>query len=346
MEQLLAQAEAAYQKPLMDLIYEAHEVHRKHHNPTEIQKCTLLSIKTGGCQEDCSYCPQSAHYKTDVERQSLLPLEEVRQAVRNARANGAQRFCMGAAWRSVKDGPDFDRVLEMVKIVKEENLEACVTLGMMNVKQAARLKEAGLDAYNHNLDTSREYYNKIIGTRTYDDRLNTLQSAREAGLTLCSGGILGLGETAKDRCSMLAQLASLDPQPESVPINLLVPMDGTPLEKSAPVDPLDLVRTVAVARILMPKSRVRLSAGRLALSNEAQVLAFYAGANSIFLGEKLLTSPNPAPDVDDKLLSSLAVQPAPGTVTAQPLTLQLPDEGLETGTPTETEVVEASSYTR
>ena len=306
MKNYLAQAEAAYSKSLMDLIFEAHEVHRKHHDPNEIQKCTLLSIKTGGCPEDCSYCPQSAHYDTGLEKQSLLPLEEVRTAVKNAKANGAQRFCMGAAWRNVKDGPDFDRVLEMVRIVKEENLEACVTLGMMNEKQAQRLKEAGLHSYNHNLDTSREFYNKIIHTRTYDDRLNTLQAAREAGLKLCSGGILGMGETPRDRCAMLAQLASLDPQPESVPINLLIPVEGTPLSEAPPVDPLELVRMVAVAKILMPKARVRLSAGRLSLSNEAQVLAFYAGANSIFLGDKLLTRPNPTPDQDDRLLSNLA----------------------------------------
>lgn len=305
MQDYLTQAEAAYHKPLMELIFEAHEVHRKHHDPTNIQKCTLLSIKTGGCPEDCSYCPQSAHYDTGLERQKLLPLEEVRQAVQNAKSSGAQRFCMGAAWRNVKDGPEFDHVLEMIRIVKQENLEACVTLGMLTPKQAQKLKDAGLDAYNHNLDTSREYYSKIITTRTYDDRLNTLQAARQAGLTLCSGGILGMGESAADRCGMLAQLASLDPQPESVPINLLIPVEGTPLAESQPVDPLELVRMVAVARILMPKSRVRLSAGRLSLSKEAQVLAFYAGANSIFLGEKLLTRPNPALDEDESLLSSL-----------------------------------------
>jgi len=306
MNQLLAQAEIAYHKPLMDLIYEAHEVHRLHHNPADIQRCTLLSIKTGGCPEDCSYCPQSAHYDTGLEKQSLLPLDEVRTAVKNAKANGAQRFCMGAAWRNVKDGPEFDRVLEMVRIVKNENMEACVTLGMLNVSQAQRLKEAGLDAYNHNLDTSRDHYSKIIGTRTYDDRLDTLKAARKAGLTLCSGGILGLGESVMDRCAMLAQLAGLDPQPESVPINLLIPVEGTPLSDAPPVDPIELVRTVAVARILMPKSRVRLSAGRVSLSKEAQILAFYAGANSIFLGDKLLTRPNPAPDEDEVLLSSLA----------------------------------------
>jgi len=312
MNHLLAQAQALYQKPLMDLIFEAHQVHRLHHNPTEIQKCTLLSIKTGGCQEDCSYCPQSAHYDTGLEREKLVPLEKVRQAVKEAKAQGAQRFCMGAAWRNVKDGPEFDRVLDMVRIVKQEDLEACVTLGMLNEKQAERLKEAGLDAYNHNLDSSREFYEKIIHTRSYDDRLNTLKAVRTAGLTICSGGIIGMGESVEDRCGLLATLASLDPQPESVPINLLIPVEGTPLQDAEPVDPLELVRTVAVARILMPKSRVRLSAGRLSLSKEAQILAFFAGANSIFLGEKLLTRPNPDVDEDQLLLSSLKSRPETG----------------------------------
>ena len=305
MNPLLALAEAKYHQPLMDLLFEAHQVHRKNHDPNDIQRCTLLSIKTGGCPEDCSYCPQSAHYDTGLEKQALLPLDEVQKAVKKAKAEGAQRFCMGAAWRNVKDGPDFDRVLEMVKLIKAENLEACVTLGMLTPNQAKRLKEAGLDAYNHNLDTSREYYEKIIHTRTYDDRLNTLKSVREAGITVCSGGILGMGETIRDRCAMLAELASLKPQPESVPINLLIPVEGTPLADSQKVDPLDLVRTVAVARILMPQSRVRLSAGRLSLSKEAQILAFFAGANSIFMGEKLLTRPNPSVDEDEQLLLSL-----------------------------------------
>ncbi|MBY0470152.1 biotin synthase BioB [bacterium] len=303
---LLAQAEALYNQPFMDLLYQAHQVHRQHHDPAEIQRCTLLSIKTGGCPEDCSYCPQSAHYDTGLERENLMPLEKVREAAKNASANGAQRFCMGAAWRNVKDGPEFDRVLEMVKIVKAENMEACVTLGMLTESQAQRLKEAGLDAYNHNLDSSREFYEKIIHTRNYDDRLNTLKACRSAGLTVCSGGIIGMGESVKDRCGLLAELAALDPQPESVPINLLIPVAGTPLEKSKEVDPIDLVKTIAVARILMPKSRVRLSAGRISLTKEAQVLAFFAGANSVFLGETLLTRPNPTPDQDHQLLSSLS----------------------------------------
>jgi biotin synthase len=299
------QAHDLYKKPLFDLIFEAHQVHRNHHNPSDIQRCRLLSIKTGGCQENCSYCPQSAHYTTQTPRHSLLPLEEVKSAVKAAKESGAQRFCMGAAWREVRDGAEFNHVLEMVKIVKSEGLEACATLGMMNEGQAKKLKEAGLDAYNHNLDTSREYYPKIIQTRTYDDRLNTLQAARSAGLTLCCGGIIGMGESIEDRLALLAELASLNPQPESVPINLLIPVEGTPLEEAPPVDPLELVRMIAIARILMPKTRVRLSAGRISLSREAQILAFFAGANSIFTGEKLLTRQNPTIDEDESMLQAL-----------------------------------------
>lgn len=308
---LLPRAESVYHQPFLELLHQSHEVHRAHHDPMDIQRCTLLSIKTGGCPEDCSYCPQSAHHDTGLERQPLATVEAVREAARNARLQGSQRFCMGAAWRNVKDGPEFDRVLEMVRSVKEEGLEACVTLGMLTPDQARRLKEAGLDAYNHNLDTSREHYGRIISTRTYDDRLRTLRAVREAGVTVCSGGILGLGESARDRCAMLAELAAMDPQPESVPINLLIPVEGTPLEGAVPVEPLDLVRVIATARILMPRARIRLSAGRLSLSKEAQVLAFFAGANSIFLGEKLLTRPNPSPDDDEKLLTELT---APGAV--------------------------------
>lgn len=299
------QAESLYHLPFMELIHRAHEAHRAHHDPNDIQRCTLLSIKTGGCPEDCSYCPQSAHYETGLERQSLLAVEAVRLAAKAAKLDGAQRFCMGAAWRKVKDGSEFDRVLDMVRAVKAEGLEACVTLGMLTEDQALRLREAGLDAYNHNLDTSREYYGEIIRTRTYDDRLNTIRAVRKSGISVCSGGIIGMGERPADRCAMIAELASLEPQPESVPINLLIPVEGTPLENSPPVEPLDLVRTIAVTRILIPKARVRLSAGRVSLSKEAQVLAFYAGANSIFLGEKLLTRENPAVDADEALLMAL-----------------------------------------
>ncbi len=302
---MLENAERLYALPLFDLLFEAHRVHREHHDAQDIQRCTLLSIKTGGCPEDCAYCPQSAHYDTGLAKQALVPLDAVREAARNARLNGAQRFCMGAAWREVKDGPAFDRVLDMVRAVKSEGLEACVTLGMITPEQALRLKQAGLDAYNHNLDTSREHYAEIITTRTYDDRLRTLRAARSAGIGLCSGGIIGMGESVRDRLAMLAELAALDPPPESVPINLLIPVEGTPLADAPPVDPLDLVRVVAVARLLMPRSRVRLSAGRLSLSNEAQVLCFFTGANSIFLGDTLLTRPNPEPDADDALLARL-----------------------------------------
>jgi len=309
---MLETAEKLYALPLFDLLYQAHTAHRAHHDATEIQRCTLLSIKTGGCPEDCAYCPQSAHYDTGLGKQRLAPLEDVVTAARNARANGAERFCMGAAWREVKDGPQFDRVLDMVRAVKAEGLEACVTLGMLTPEQAVRLKDAGLDAYNHNLDTSREHYGEIITTRTYDDRLRTLRAARAAGIGLCSGGIIGMGESVRDRLAMLVELASLEPPPESVPINLLVPVEGTPLADAPPVDSLALVRLIAVARLLMPRSRVRLSAGRLGLTREAQVLCFFAGANSIFLGDTLLTRPNPEPSADDALLAALrGAEPAP-----------------------------------
>ena len=302
---LRAVARHLYALPLLELIAKAHAVHREHHDLAEIQRCTLLSIKTGGCPEDCHYCPQASRYDEAAGREPLMELDAVRIAAQAARANGAERFCMGAAWREVKDGPEFDRVHDMVRLVKAEGMEACVTLGMLSESQAEKLKAAGLDAYNHNLDSSREFYSEIITTRTYDDRLATLRAVRGAGITVCSGGILGMGETGDDRCAMLAELAALEPQPESVPINALVPVAGTPLADAPPLDPLDLVRTIAVARILMPKSRVRLSAGRLSLSPEAQTLAFLAGANSIFLGDKLLTTPNPAPDQDERLLGEL-----------------------------------------
>lgn len=302
----LAEARRLYSLPLFELIFKAHDVHRNFFESSEIQRCTLLSIKTGGCPEDCAYCPQSAHHSnTGTQRHALLKLEEVIEAVRAARASGAERFCMGAAWREVNDGPEFDRVLEMVRAVKREGLEACVTLGMLTPLQAERLKEAGLDAYNHNLDTSREYYPEIIGTRTYDERLATLKAAREAGIGLCCGGILGMGESEEDRLKLIAELAAMDPPPESVPINLLIPVPGTPLQDQKPVDPMDLIRLIAIARILMPKSRLRLSAGRASLSREAQLWAFFAGANSIFLGDKLLTRENPSLEEDASLLSTL-----------------------------------------
>ncbi len=298
-------AVAQYRKPLLDLLFEAHSVHREFHSSEEIQRCVLLSIKTGGCPEDCGYCSQSAHYKTDVQRQPLLSVEAVRAAATRAKEAGAQRFCMGAAWRQAPEGEPFDRVLQMVRSVKELGMEACVTLGMLTPHQAEELKSAGLDAYNHNLDTSRAHYPSIITTRTYDDRLNTIHAARAAGLTVCSGGIIGLGESVEDRCSLLAELAALEPQPESVPINLLMAMPGTPLAKQPPVAVADLVRTLAVARILMPRARVRLSAGRVHLSQEAQILALFAGANSLFIGDKLLTAANSAPSGDEALFAAL-----------------------------------------
>lgn len=315
-----AEVRALYDRPLFALVDEARAVHRAHHADSEVQLCTLLSVKTGGCPEDCAYCPQSSHHDTDVGPEKMLDVDEVLAAARRAREAGSTRFCMGAAWREVKDGPAFDRVLAMVRGVKDLGMEACVTLGMLSEEQAARLKEAGLDAYNHNVDTSREHYRSIISTRTYDDRLRTLERVRAAGITVCSGGIIGMGESVEDRCEMLRTLANLDPQPESVPINALVRVPGTPLEHLPPVDPLDLVRMVAVARILMPRARVRLSAGRTELSREAQLLAMYAGANSIFYGDKLLTTPNPAGDEDAALLrdAGLRAAAASPSVTPQP----------------------------
>ncbi len=300
---------ALYDRPLLFLIDEARAIHTAHHAPAEVQLCTLLSVKTGGCPEDCAYCPQSSHYETDVGPEKMLDVDDVLASARRARELGATRFCMGAAWREVKDGPAFDRVLEMVRGVKDLGLEACTTLGMLTLSQANKLKEAGLDAYNHNLDTSREHYRSIISTRTFDARLDTLENVRRAGITVCSGGIIGMGESIDDRCEMLRTLANLDPQPESVPINALVAVPGTPLGARPPVDPLDMVRMVALARILMPRSRVRLSAGRAALSREAQVLCILAGANSIFYGEKLLTTPNPGEDEDRSLLRDAGVEP-------------------------------------
>ena len=285
MSQILGRARELYQLPLFELIFQAHQVHREHHSQEDIQRCTLLSIKTGGCPENCSYCPQSAHHPGQgTKRHALLDLETVKKAAKDARESGAERFCMGAAWREVKDGPEFDRVLDMVRAVKDEGLEACATLGMLTPSQAERLKEAGLDAYNHNLDSSREFYPEIIGTRVYDDRLRTLKNAREAGIGLCCGGIIGMGESEEDRLKLLVELASMNPPPESVPINMLIPVEGTPLEQSAPVDPMDLVRIIAVARIMMPKSRVRLSAGRVGLSREVQLLGVFRRRQFDFLG--------------------------------------------------------------
>jgi biotin synthase len=301
--------------PLLDLIDSARAVHRRHHRNGEVQLASLLSIKTGFCPEDCKYCPQSAHYAkaTGLEREELLDVDAVLAKAAIAKEAGASRFCMGAAWREVKDGAAFDSVVEMVRGVRALGMEACVTLGMLTQAQADRLAGAGLTAYNHTLDTSPEFYSEIITTRCYQDRLDTLQRVRRAGVQLCCGGIVGMGESLEDRAGLLATLANLDPHPESVPINALVAVPGTPLEKRPPVDPLDLVRMVAAARILMPRSRVRLSAGRRNLTKEAQILCFLAGANSMFYGDKLLTTANN--DVDDDLAligeAGLAVE-APG----------------------------------
>jgi biotin synthase len=306
-----ADVQAIHDLPLPELLFRAQTVHRQHHAADEVQLCTLLSVKTGGCSEDCAYCPQAARHSTAVEPERMLSPAEVLEAAGRARAAGATRFCMGAAWREVKDGPAFEQVLEMVRGVRALGLEACCTLGMLTAEQAARLADAGLTAYNHNLDTSREFYREIITTRGFDDRLATLERVRQAGITVCAGGIIGMGESVRDRCAMLATLANLDPQPESVPINALVAVPGTPLAEQPPTDPLALVRMCATARILMPRARVRLSAGRLALSREAQVLCFLGGANSIFYGEKLLTTGNPDVAADQALLRDAGLRAAP-----------------------------------
>ncbi len=303
----LPEFRAVYRLPLPELIFRAAQVHREHHDPADIQKCALLSIKTGGCPEDCGYCAQSAHFKTPVEATPLLSVEEVREKASKAKELGATRFCMGTAWREPKDGPQFDRVLEMVKVVRDLDMEACVTLGMLNESQAKRLKEAGLTAYNHNLDTSREYYPNVVTTRSYDDRLETLKNVQKAGISVCCGGILGLGESEEDRLNMLVELANLRTPPESVPINCLVPIQGTPLQMAGEVDSFELVRLVATARIAFPQARVRLSAGRDRMSKELQLLCFLAGANSIFFGDKLLTAPNPSEQGDHEFFRAIGL---------------------------------------
>lgn len=298
--------EALFELPFSDLIFRAQQTHRRHFDPNAVQLSTLLSIKTGGCPEDCAYCPQAARYDTGVPSQALLPLEEVIEAAKAAKAKGATRFCMGAAWRGPKQR-DLEPVLTMVKAVKALGLETCVTLGLLKTGQAEQLKKAGLDYYNHNLDTAPEFYGEIITTRRYRDRLDTLERVRNAGLRVCCGGIVGMGETRRQRAGLIAQLASLDPKPESVPINNLVRVPGTPLHDSAPLDPFEFVRTIAVARIALPKSHVRLSAGRQELGEAIQALCFLAGANSIFYGEKLLTTSNPEAARDRALMDRLGI---------------------------------------
>jgi biotin synthase len=304
----LPEVRALHDLPLFELIDRARAVHLEHHPHADVQLCTLLSVKTGGCPENCSYCSQSSHHETGVKGEPLMKVDEVLAAAQRAKDAGATRFCMGAAWREVKDGPQFDRVLEMVRGVKELGLEACVTLGMLKEGQAERLKEAGLDAYNHNLDTSREHYRSIVTTRTYEDRLATLRNVRRAGITVCSGGIIGMGESIDDRCGLLVELSALSPHPESVPVNALARIEGTPLAALPPIDPIELVRMIATARILMPKARVRLSAGRTDLTREAQLLCLYAGANSIFYGDRLLTTPNPGVDGDADLIRAAGLR--------------------------------------
>lgn len=303
----LAELKAVYELPLLDLVFKAAQVHRQHHAPDDIQRCALLSVKTGGCPENCGYCAQSAWFETNVKPTPMMPLAEVRARAEQAQKLGASRFCMGTAWREAREGSSFEQVLAMIRTVGELGMETCVTLGMVSEEQAQRLAAAGLTAYNHNLDTSRRYYAEVVSTRSYDDRLLTLQAVQKAGIKVCCGGILGLGETEDDRLLLLAELAHLEPPPESVPINCLVPMAGTPMEGAPPVDPLQLVRLIATARLAFPTSRVRLSAGRERMSRELQILCFLAGANSIFFGDKLLTAPNAAADADAELFRVLGL---------------------------------------
>lgn len=302
------EVEALFKLPFNDLIYRAQQVHRQHFDANAVQLSTLLSIKTGGCPEDCAYCPQAARYRTGVAEEDILPVADVVEAARAAKNKGATRFCMGAAWRGPKQ-KDLDKVIEMIKAVRDLGMETCATLGLLKEGQAQQLREAGLDYYNHNLDTARDFYGEIITTREYEDRLNTLQRVRGAGIHVCCGGIVGMGETRRSRAALIAQLASLDPYPESVPINNLVQVEGTPLYGAEPIDPLEFVRTIACARITMPTAMVRLSAGRSQMPESMQALCFLAGANSIFYGEKLLTTGNPEMQQDQALLDKLGMHP-------------------------------------
>jgi len=306
-ESIYQQALALYNKPFLQLIQLSASVHREHWPEGDVQRSALLSIKTGHCPEDCSYCPQSARYETDIQKHPLMEVDDILEKAKAAKDNGATRFCMGAAWRKPPRGEQFDRVLTAIEEVKKMGMETCVTLGLLNADQAKQLKDAGLDYYNHNVDTSKDYYDKIITTRKFADRVNTLRHVRENGISVCCGGILGMGESGEDRMKLVAFLASQSPQPESVPVNFLVRFEGTPLEHQEEVDVLEFVRTIAVARILMPFSRIRLSAGRMDMSREAQILALSAGANSIFSGEVLLTSPLPGYTFDNKLLDDVTL---------------------------------------
>jgi biotin synthase len=299
---------AIYTKPMMDLLFEAASVHREHHDPNVVQVSTLLSIKTGGCSEDCGYCPQAARYNTKIDGNDLMSVSQVKAQALRAKSNGSSRVCMGAAWRNVKDGEEFDQVLEMVRTINKMDMEVCCTLGMITENQAQRLAEAGLYAYNHNIDTSEEYYKEVISTRGFEDRLQTIENVRKTNVTVCSGGIIGMGESIDDRAGMLVALATLNPQPESVPINALVPVEGTPLEEEKPVEIWEMIRMVATTRIVMPETQVRLSAGRINMSREGQAMCFLAGANSIFSGDKLLTTPNNDSDEDVKMFETLGLR--------------------------------------
>ena len=298
-----------YNKPMMDLLYEAATIHRATHDPNVVQVSTLLSIKTGGCPEDCGYCPQAARYHTNIKTNDLMSVQQVKAQALRAKSSGSSRVCMGAAWRNVKDGPEFEQVLEMIRTINKLDMEVCCTLGMITENQARRLAEAGLYAYNHNLDSSEEYYKEVISTRGYEDRLETIANVRKTNVTVCSGGIIGMGESVEDRAGMLVTLASLNPQPESVPINALVAVEGTPLENEKPVEIWDMLRMVATTRIVMPKTQVRLSAGRSQMTREGQAMCFFAGANSIFAGDKLLTTPNPDVNEDMKMFELLGLIP-------------------------------------
>ncbi|MFT4831130.1 MAG: biotin synthase [Psychroserpens sp.] len=320
-----------HNKPLMELLYEAATVHRKFHDPNTVQVSTLLSIKTGGCPEDCGYCPQAARYHTNLEGNDLMSIQQVKAQALRAKSSGSSRVCMGAAWRNVKDGPEFDDVLEMVRTINKLDMEVCCTLGMITENQAHRLAEAGLYAYNHNLDTSEDYYKDVISTRAFKDRLDTIGNVRKSNVTVCSGGIIGMGEKIEDRAAMLVALATLDPQPESVPINALVAVEGTPMENIEPIAIWEMIRMVATARIVMPETQVRLSAGRTEMSREGQAMCFFAGANSIFAGDKLLTTPNPDVNQDMEMFKLLGLNPQKAfTKVAQPKTVEAQDSQFQT----------------
>ncbi|WP_299434131.1 biotin synthase BioB [uncultured Maribacter sp.] len=319
-----------YNRPLMELLYDAATIHRKQHNPNEIQVSTLLSIKTGGCSEDCGYCPQAARYHTDIDGNDLMSVSQVKAQALRAKSSGSSRVCMGAAWRNVKDGPEFDQVLEMVRTINKLDMEVCCTLGMVTENQAKRLSEAGLYAYNHNLDTSEDYYKDVISTRAFEDRIDTIENVRKTNVTVCSGGIIGMGEKLEDRAGMLVALSSLNPQPESTPINALVAVEGTPMEDIKPIEIWEMIRMVATTRIVLPETQVRLSAGRTQMSREGQAMCFFAGANSIFAGDKLLTTPNPDVNEDMEMFKTLGLNPQqPFKKSAQPKTVEAKDSKLD-----------------